>query len=106
MCVWGGDPASTNSLEGGQGVCVGEVLPLPGSFLCQGWAFRSGPIQEGSMLHEARCALQGHPQTEEPLRKVAAEGKGRDVHMGKRLKPSRKEEPHDVFLHSSKQPIS
>lgn len=27
------------------------------------------------------------------------------MHVGKRLKPSRKEEPHNVFLHSPKQPI-
>ena len=51
------------------------------------------------MLYGAitRCALQAHPQagciSEEPLRKVAAEGKGRDMHVGKRLKPSRKEDP-------------
>lgn len=41
----------------------------------------------------AGCALQAHPQAEEPLRKVAAEGKGRDVHAAKRLKPSGKEDP-------------
>lgn len=64
------------------------------------------------MLHGARtrCALQSHPQagctSEESLRKVAAEGKGRDVHVARRLKPSRKEEPHNVFLHSPKQPVS
>lgn len=68
--------------------------------------------REGVLLHGARtrCALQSHPQagciSEESLRKVAAEGKGRDVHVARRLKPSRKEEPHNVFLHSSKQPVS